>query len=101
MGSEITNRDTGVRGGRLRTAAQLGALFRTERKRRGLTLADVYDATGLSTRFLSEFERGKENASVGRVLRALESLGLEVLVLPRATSQRVLRAVRAEHRTEE
>jgi transcriptional regulator with XRE-family HTH domain len=87
MSQEITNRESG----HVTTPSDLGALFRRERKRRGLTLAQVRDATGLSTRFLSEFERGKENASLGRVLRALSSLGLEVLVFPRATSRRVLR----------
>ena len=59
-------------------------------KRARLTLAQVADATGLSTRFLSEFERGKENASVGRVLHAFESLGLDVVVLPRGEAQRIL-----------
>jgi len=87
MGAEITNRERS--GGRVRTPAELGALFRRERKRRGLTLAQVNEATGLSTRFLSEFERGKQNASVGLVLRALASLGLEVLVLPRGSGRRI------------
>ncbi|RLB54792.1 MAG: transcriptional regulator [Deltaproteobacteria bacterium] len=97
MGTKITNRERPAPAhGRVRSPAQLGALFRAERKRRGLTLAEVYDATGLSTRFLSEFERGKENASLGRVLRALESLGLEVLVFPRPESQRLLRMTRSD-----
>jgi HTH-type transcriptional regulator / antitoxin HipB len=78
--------------GRIRSAAEVGALCREERSRRGLTLADVYAATGLSTRFLSEFERGKEHASLGRALRALESLGLDVIILPRRDAERVLRA---------
>jgi hypothetical protein len=77
--------------GRVTTTAELGALCREERRRRGLTLEDIYETTALSTRFLSEFERGKEHASAGRVLRALESLGLDVIVLPRAETQHVLR----------
>jgi len=99
---KITNRENATQAqGRVQTPVELGALFRAERKRRNLTLADVYDATALSIRFLSEFERGKENASVGRVLRALASLGLEVLILPRGTSQRVLRMARVERGREE
>jgi transcriptional regulator with XRE-family HTH domain len=78
--------------GRVRTPADLGQLCRQERARRGLTLANLYETTGLTTRFLSEFERGKEHASVGRVLRALESLGLDVIVLPRDEAERALRA---------
>ena len=77
----------------VKSPVELGDLFRQARKGRGLTLADVKEATSLSTRFLSEFERGKENASLGRVLRALSSLGLEVLILPRGASRKVLAAI--------
>jgi transcriptional regulator with XRE-family HTH domain len=97
MSGKITNREN-VPFGRVITPSELGALFRKERKRRGLTLADVHDATGLSTRFLSEFERGKDNASLGRALRALTSLGLELLVFPRAKSRLLLRRA---HRDDE
>jgi hypothetical protein len=34
-------------------------------------------------RFLSEFERGKETAEIGKVLKALRTLGLEVIIQPR------------------
>jgi HTH-type transcriptional regulator / antitoxin HipB len=78
--------------GRIRSSADAGRLCRLERSRRGLTLADLYETTGLSTRFLSEFERGKEHASIGRALRALESLGLDVIVVPREEAERLLRA---------
>lgn len=77
--------------GRVASVREVGWLHRQERRRQGLTLEDVYGVTDLSTRFLSEFERGKEHASVGRVLRALQSLGLDVLVLPRAQAERALR----------
>jgi transcriptional regulator with XRE-family HTH domain len=87
----VQKRAKSPRYGRIRSTAELGELCRQERSRRGLTLADVYETTGLSTRFLSEFERGKEHASLGRALRALESLGLDVIVLPREEAERVLR----------
>ncbi len=77
--------------GRVRSSSEIGELCRQERSRRGLTLADVYVTTGLSTRFLSELERGKQHASLTRVLRTLESLGLDVIVLPREEAERVLR----------
>jgi transcriptional regulator with XRE-family HTH domain len=75
----------------VREARELGTLCRSARKRRGLTLGDMYDSTGLSTRFLSEFERGKPHVSLSRVLLALNSLGLDVLVLPREDAERVAR----------
>ena len=92
MASKITNRETpdSPPYGRVRSPEALGRLARQERKRQGLTLDQVYSASGLTTRFLSEFERGKRNASLGRVMDALQALGLEVLVLPRSEAERLL-----------
>ena len=75
---------------RVRSPEGLGRLARRERKRQGLTLDNVYSVTGLTTRFLSEFERGKPNASLGRVMQALQALGLEMLILPRGDAERLL-----------
>ena len=75
---------------RVRSPETLGRLARRERKRQGLTLDAVYSVTGLTTRFLSEFERGKPNASLGRVMQALQALGLEMLVLPRGDAERLM-----------
>jgi hypothetical protein len=76
--------------GRIRSPEEIGNLAREERKHQKLTLNDVYSASGLTTRFLSEFERGKTNASLGRVMDALQALGLEILVLPRGEAERLL-----------
>ncbi len=62
---------------------QLGGLVRAHRKRRRLNLETVSAIGGFSTRFLSEFERGKKTAELGKVLAALAALGLEVAVKPR------------------
>ena len=75
---------------RVRSPEGLGRLARSERKRQGLTLDAVYSVTGLTTRFLSEFERGKPNTSLGRVMQALQALGLEMLILPRGDAERLL-----------
>ena len=75
---------------RIRSPEDLGRLARGERKRQGLTLDAVYSVTGLTTRFLSEFERGRPNASLGRVMQALQALGLEMLILPRGDAERLL-----------
>ena len=76
--------------GRVRSPQELGQLARQERKQQNLTLDEVYSVSGLTTRFLSEFERGKPNASLDRVIRALQILGLELLVLPRGEADRFL-----------
>ncbi|TGD72149.1 transcriptional regulator [Mangrovimicrobium sediminis] len=72
-----------VQYGAIRTAEDLGKLVRAHRKQRKLTLETISGLGNLSTRFLSEFERGKETAELGKVLTALRTLGLEVVVQPR------------------
>lgn len=91
--AEFTNREKLRRPsfGVLPSPESLGRLFREERKRQGLTLKDLYAVSGLSLRFLSEFERGKPNVSLSRVLLALQTLGLELLLLPREEAARLLR----------
>lgn len=69
--------------GAIGTIAELGRLTRAHRKSRGLTLETVSGLGNLSTRFLSEFERGKETAEIGKVLKALRTLGLDVIIQPR------------------
>lgn len=69
--------------GTVQTAEELGRLARAHRKQRRLTLETVSGLGNLSTRFLSEFERGKETAEIGKVLKALRTLGLEVIIQPR------------------
>lgn len=56
----------------------LGRRLREARRACGLSLAQLSERTGLSLRFLSELERGKAGASVGRVLRVAEAVGLDL-----------------------
>ena len=69
--------------GAIRSVEELGKLARAHRKNRRLTLETVAGLGNLSTRFLSEFERGKETAEIGKVLKALRTIGLEVIIQPR------------------
>lgn len=73
---------------RIDTAAQLGRLVREHRKNRRLTLETVAGLANVGIRFLSEFERGKETAEVGKVLKTLKVLGLDIVVRPRGKSGR-------------
>lgn len=72
--------------GEIRTVDELGRLVRAHRKSRRLTLETVSGLGNLSTRFLSEFERGKETAEIGKILKALRTLGLEVIIQPRGST---------------
>lgn len=77
--------------GKIQTVEELGRLVRAHRKQRRLTLEAVSGLGNLSTRFLSEFERGKETAEIGKVLKALCTLGLEVIIQPRGRAMPVHR----------
>jgi len=69
--------------GVIRSVSELGQIMKSYRKKRGLSLEKVSGLINLGTRFLSELERGKETAEIGKVLLALNSLGLEISIQPR------------------
>jgi transcriptional regulator with XRE-family HTH domain len=81
-----------IRYGAVQTVEALGRLARAHRKQRRLTLETVSGLGNLSTRFLSEFERGKQTAEIGKVLKALRTLGLEVIIQPRGRTTPARRA---------
>jgi len=58
-------------------------LVRAHRKERSLNLETVSAIGGFSMRFLSELERGKDTAELGKAMAALAALGLEMVVEPR------------------
>lgn len=67
----------------VKSVSDLGEYARKYRKQKDLTI-DIVSALGnVSPRFLSEFERGKETAEIGKVFQALHTLGLEVVIQPR------------------
>lgn len=68
------------------SAATLGGIARSRRESLGLGLREAAPAAGVGTRFLSEFERGKPTAEVGKALAALHSIGLDLVVVPRQES---------------
>jgi len=82
MAPELSN----VPYGKIRTMAELGTLVRRRRQEHGVRQAEAAALAGVGPRFLSELERGKETAEIGRVLQVLERLGLVVWVAPRGTS---------------
>ena len=69
--------------GKTKTVSQLGQLLRDFRKSKNLTLEQVSGLTGLSIRFLSELERGKKTAEIGKTLEIINKLGLELIITPR------------------
>ena len=69
--------------GPVRSPRELGQLVRLHRKSRGWTLEKLSRFANVSMRFLSEFERGKETAEIGKAVHVLQLLGLEAVIVPR------------------
>jgi transcriptional regulator with XRE-family HTH domain len=87
--------------GKIQTTKELGQMVRAHRKSRRLTLETISGLGNLSTRFLSEFERGKETAEIGKILKALRTLGLEVIIQPRGGTSSSLQGFRSSNTKDE
>ncbi len=61
----------------------LGEGIRARRKALGYTQGFLSEATGLSVSFISDLERGKETAEIGKVLRLIHLLGMDLTMTPR------------------
>ena len=57
---------------------ELGTLIRQKRKAQGLTQEDFADIAGVGTRVVSEIERGKQTAEVGKVLLLAKLAGVKL-----------------------
>ncbi|GMQ87476.1 MAG: hypothetical protein BMS9Abin08_0680 [Gammaproteobacteria bacterium] len=67
---------------RIQTPDDLGYLVRTHRKNKQLTLETFSELSQLNIQFLSDFEQGKNTGEIGKILKALQTLGLEIVVQP-------------------
>jgi HTH-type transcriptional regulator/antitoxin HipB len=63
---------------RITTPGELGARVRTRRVELGLTQGELADVAGVSPRFLSELENGKQTAQLAGIQRVLAALGLDL-----------------------
>ncbi|MHB1543554.1 MAG: helix-turn-helix domain-containing protein [Gammaproteobacteria bacterium] len=73
--------------GPVQTVPELGRLVRNHRK--GLhqvTLTRIATVSGVGPRFISELERGKDTAELGKALHVIQQLGLEVWLVPRGVA---------------
>ena len=83
----------------VRSARTLGILLREQRRRQGLSQAELARRAGVSRQWLSGLERGREGAELGRVLRALASAGIILRFEQRPPSRLDLGAVIDAHRS--
>lgn len=60
----------------IRTSNDIGRIVREARLRKSLTQAEVAHALGVTQKWISTVEGGKDTAPIGAVLRLLDSLGV-------------------------
>ncbi len=60
----------------IRNAVDLGQQIRARRTAQGLTQTELADVSGVTLRFVSELENGKETAQLAGVQRVIAALGL-------------------------
>lgn len=58
----------------------LGTAIRERRKELGYTQAYISEFTGLSISFISDLEHGKVTAEIGKTLRVIQILGMDLFV---------------------
>jgi HTH-type transcriptional regulator/antitoxin HipB len=68
----------------IQDARDFGAAIRAERKRRGYTQTELAEYSGVGITFISQLERGKETAELGRALRVMATLGMDLEAVPRS-----------------
>ncbi|MBM4264408.1 MAG: helix-turn-helix transcriptional regulator [Deltaproteobacteria bacterium] len=64
----------------IRTAKDIGALIRDQRKKQRLGQAELAKKVGVNRRWVLEVERGKPRAEIGLILKTLDALGLSLSV---------------------
>lgn len=60
------------------SAIEVGRIIAAARRHRKLTQGELARAIGASQAWVSEVERGKDNAQIGKVLRTLAYLGVKL-----------------------
>jgi y4mF family transcriptional regulator len=68
----------------VRSAAELGAIVREQRKRQSLKQLDIAGLGNTGNRFIVDLENGKPTVQLQKVLDIMDLLGLEVVVRAKA-----------------
>lgn len=67
---------------------ELGEIIRSRRKEKKMTLKDLSLHCNVGERFLSELERGKPTIELGKTLKVMDRLNIELVVLPTSEVQK-------------
>jgi len=60
----------------------MGRALKDTRKKKKMTQGDLADITGVSVKFISDVERGKETIQMDKVFDLARALGLLIYVAP-------------------
>lgn len=61
------------------SAAQLGSLVRSERKRQGYTQSELAELCGVGLTYVSHLENGKKSAELEKALHIIRMLGINLV----------------------
>ena len=64
----------------IRNTAELGQKVRELRRAQKITQAQLAGLANTGIRFVSDLENGKETCHIGKVLRVIETLGVDMLI---------------------
>lgn len=68
---------------RIKTARELALLVREERTRQAISQDELATRAGVSRKWISEMESGKDSVELALALRTLNTLGIALDVSPR------------------
>jgi len=71
---------------KIKTVSDLGSVVQKTRKSQILTQVDIAGLAQTGNRFLVDLENGKETIQLGKVLKVLELLGLELVIRAKGTA---------------
>ncbi|MCK5695013.1 MAG: helix-turn-helix transcriptional regulator [Desulfobacula sp.] len=67
---------------RIRLVKYMGRALKDTRKKKKMTQGDLADITGVSVKFISDVERGKETIQMNKVFDLARALGLLIYLTP-------------------
>lgn len=68
---------------KIKDAAAFGRAVREKRKQLGYTQGYLAEFTGLSVSFISDLERGKATAELGKAIELVQLLGMDLVLMDR------------------
>jgi len=73
--------------------AALTEIFRTMRKQKGLTQADLAERTGLTQAYVSAIERGTRDVRASTLTLIAAALGCELMLVPKEQTTELRRSI--------